>query len=108
MEVAFESQLLRTLCENEVQAKLRLGAEVAEQLKHRLGDIMAAKSPADLIAGHPRLSSDGQATIIDLCNGQQLVFKANHTRCPKTKDDVIDWSRVSRIKIVKIEKNDAE
>jgi hypothetical protein len=36
LELAFESKLLRTVCENETCATRKLGPTVAEALKHRL------------------------------------------------------------------------
>jgi hypothetical protein len=55
LELAFDSKSLRTTCESERQAKLELGDVVAEVLKHRLADLLAAKSVKDLVAGQPRL-----------------------------------------------------
>ena len=103
MELAFDSKSLRAVCESEAQAKLELGATVTEILMHRLADLRAATSTKDLVAGRPRIGADRQHMIVDLCSGHRLVFKANHTNNPKTETEDVDWERVSRVKILRIE-----
>ena len=105
MELAFDSKSLRTICESERQAKLKLGDAVAEILKHRLADLRAAASVKDLIAGRPRrlYSASLQQMAVDLRDGYRLVFTANHAKNPMTQTGDLDWERVSRIKILRIE-----
>ncbi len=107
MELAFDSKSLRAVCENEAEAKLELGATVAEILKHRLADLRAATSVKDLVAGRPRISADREHMIVDLCDGYRIVFKANHPKNPKSDTEDVDWERVSRIKILRIESDHA-
>ncbi len=45
---------------------------------------------------------------VDLGDSHQIVFKSNHPDCPMTRTGEVDWSRVSRIKILSIRGNDAE
>jgi hypothetical protein len=105
LQLAFESRSLRTICESEDQAKLSLGAEAAEILKHRLADLRAAQSPLDLVVGRPRVLDGAslQAMIVELCNGWRIVFSANHPNNPVTEAGNLDWVGVSRIKILRIE-----
>lgn len=107
MELAFDSKPLRALCENEAQAKLELGSTVAEALKHRLADLQAATSVKDLVVGRPRIGDDGKQMIIDLCSGHRMVFEANHIKNPKAKTGDVDWERVNRIKVLRIERDHA-
>ena len=108
MELAFDSKAIRTICESEAQARLELGANVAEVLKHRLADMRAARSPKDLVVGRPRIGADGQHMVIDLCDGHHIIFKPNHVKSPLTKTAELDWAKVSRIKILRIEGDHAE
>jgi hypothetical protein len=105
LQLAFESKQLRTICEDEMQAKVELGETVAKTLKHRLADLCAATSVKDIVAGKPRLLPEPQANnmAIDLCDGRQLVFTANHVSNPTTQENNLDWNRVTRIKILRIE-----
>lgn len=107
LEIAFASKSLRTICESEVQAKQELGPTIAEILKHRLADLRAALSIKDLMAGRPRRldGTDQQYIAIDLCDGYRIVFCANHPYNPISGSGEIDWPRVSRIKILRIERD---
>ena len=104
LELAFGSKSLRAICENQGRAKLELGDKVAEMLKHRLADFRAAKSVKDLLAGRPRLlNGTGRLQmIVDLCDGWEIIFAANHTENPTAENGDLDWERVSRIKILQI------
>lgn len=106
MELAFDSKSLRTICENEAHAKRELGAKIAENLKHRLADLRAATSVKDLVVGWPRELDgvDRQHVALELCDGHRIVFSANHANNPMTAADDVDWPKVSRIKILRIER----
>ena len=73
-------------------------------LKHRLADMRAARSPSDLIAGKPRAmpGADREFMVIDLHEGYQIEFSTNHPNNPRTEAGGLDWTRVSRIKILRI------
>lgn len=109
MEISFQDTSIRTICEREDRARRCLGREVAAVLKHRIADLWAATSIADLVVGNPRemTQADGSTMCMDLCCGYQLIFCANHVRNPLLKCDKVDWSRVSRIKILRIERTNA-
>ena len=107
LEIAFENKLLRQLCESEVKAKRDLGVKIAERLKRRLADFRAATCVKDLVAGRPR-EIDGaryRHMAIDLCESYYIVFCANHTATPIGESGDVDWSKVRRIKILRIESN---
>lgn len=103
MELAFEAKELRDICENEAEAKSRLGDSIAKTLKRRLADLDAATSPKDLLAGRLRLGKDGKTMVIDLCEDHRIVFAANHPDDPATADGDLDWAKVRRIRILRIE-----
>jgi hypothetical protein len=58
------------------------------------------------VAGRPCMGPDGQHMAIDLCDGHRIIFKANHPNYPRNDIDELDWARVSRIKIMRIESED--
>ena len=101
MELAFESQELRSICEHEATAKDALGAEIAEALRHRLADLRVATSIADLIVGNAHTVEVGSIIylVIDLCRRHQIVLEANHPENPLTDSGQLDWAKVSRIKV---------
>ena len=106
LEIAFDKRSLRQICESDDRAKGELGAKAAEKLKRRLADLRAAPSVKDLVAGRPReLEGSRHPHIgIDLSEGYCLVFCANHNATPRVKSGDVDWSRVCRIKLLRIEK----
>lgn len=105
MELAFDSQSLRSICEKSNIATRKLGPIVAELLKHRLADLRAARYISDLLAGAPHVLERGnhQVATVSLGDRYRLIFSANHPKNPVTEQGLVDWSRVSRIKILKIE-----
>jgi hypothetical protein len=103
LEISFADKSLRQLCENGAIAKRKLGNVAAEKLKHRLADLRAVSSVKDLVAGKPR---EVEGTIIvDLCNDHRIILCANHNSNPLLHTGSIDWSKVNRVKILRIEVN---
>ena len=105
LELAFDSILLRAICENEEHAKRELGPAVAEALKHRLADIRAATTIKDLMTGRPRLiaGADYQHMVVELFGDYRIVFCANHPNNPVMSSGEMDWMKISRIKLLRIE-----
>lgn len=109
MEIAFDTQRIRSFCESGGLATEEWGAEVAQALKHRLADLRAATSVKDLVVGQPRVldgEADRKYMYLDLCNGYRMVFSANHPTPPMTDSGNLDWAKVSRVKISRIERID--
>lgn len=108
MELAFATKSLRALCESGSRAKRELGITVAEQLKARLADLRAARHVTDVVAGRPH-EIDGTShreVAVDLGEDSHVVFCANHNMTPSLESGGVDWSKVSRIKILRIESKD--
>lgn len=108
LELAFATKSLRQLCESEAIAQRELGFSVAEKLKRRLADLRAATCVKELIAGRPReLESALRRHIsLNLGGGSRLIFCANHNTVPVLKSGGINWAKVQRIKIQRIERED--
>ena len=83
---------------------MELGTNVAAALRHRLAVMRAARSPRDLLVGQPRVVAGGKEMVLDLCDGHRLVFRSNH---PLKDSDSADWDKVSRVKILRVEVNNA-
>jgi hypothetical protein len=104
LQLAFNSEQLRTMCENETAAKNQMGAAASDSLKHRLADLRSATSILDLVAGRPRFLEDTEEQmVIDLDDGYHLLFCANHPNNPLTETGKLNWPRISRVKILRIE-----
>ena len=108
LDLAFNSKSLRNICENEDEANHELGSAVAQVLKHRLADLRAAISITDIMVGRPRLLQgviQNKHMIIDLYDNYRMTFCANHPDNPIGENGKIDWQKVSRVKILRIERN---
>jgi hypothetical protein len=108
LEIAFATQALRRLCQDEAAAQAALGVRVAAQLKARLADLDAADVFSDIAAGRPRPadSAEGLDVFLDLTRDTRLVLRVNHQKVPRRQDQVVDWLRVRRVQIMRIEAND--
>jgi toxin HigB-1 len=102
--IAFDSLWLRAICENGQKADADLGPDIARALRGRLADLDAANSATDLIAGIPRVITDGELEYmaVNLQDGMRIEFMANHVKNPIDGAGHIVWANVSRIKIIGI------
>lgn len=107
MEVAFDSELLRSICEDQAVATNELGPAVAGTLQRRLADLRAANAVSDLPAGHPRVSilENDKYLVIDLSEGHVIALQANHRRNPTNERGGVEWGRVSRLKVIRIDRH---
>lgn len=108
LELAFANKSLRELCESKAQADRHLGPRVAQRLRRRLSDLRAATNVKDLVAGRPRELTGGRRgrMAVQLSSDSRLVFCANHAVLPVLATGDVDWSKVSRVKILSIGRDD--
>lgn len=106
MEIAFATKALRQISENEIKAKREFGGAPAAQLKRRLADLHAATSISDLVAGATgECKVNGSEVSISLCDRFKVIISANHNKNPKDGSGRIEWGKVSRVKIERIEES---
>jgi hypothetical protein len=103
--LAFSTKAIRSLCECQTKAEREIGLKAARKLRERLADIRAASNVTELVAGRPREIEGGRLPnyAINLADGYRLVLCTNHNDVPLTRSGRIDWSKVSRVRIHKIE-----
>lgn len=103
MELAFGTPDLRRVCESDTEARKCFPGGTAGQLQDRLADMRAAASVSDLIAGRPTLDARPPGQIrFGLEGGYELVCVGNHPRPPVTDEGQVDFSRIRRVKVVRI------
>jgi toxin HigB-1 len=103
MELAFVEKKVRDLCARRAPLDRLLGPERAEVLRHRLADLRAARSIHDLLLEPPCPIDDSGRMALSVAEGLRIVFCPNHRQPAVDADGKIDWSRVSRLKIIDIE-----
>lgn len=103
MEIAFETIQLRQICESENRAKRILGEEIAAKLKSRLGDLRAMPNAAELLnVPYPLSLNDKEHILITLRNDYVMILCASHINNPLSNNGKIDWSKVTRVKVLEI------
>jgi len=78
---------------------------VAGLLLSRLADLRAAGCFGELVGLLPMAVDDatGIAVIALDANGPALHVRVNHPVCPRHEGGAVDWQRVTRIQILRIE-----
>lgn len=104
MGINFKDRKLRQLCEHQTHAQREFGEPCARKLRARLDDLQAAACVTELIAGqpHPLRGKRAGQFALDLHRGARLVFEPNHNPIPRQEAGGIDWSCVTRIRIIYI------
>ncbi len=107
LRLAFATREISRICENNQEARRIYGDAIAEGLSHRMYDLESAPRVTDLPAGRPAPIDHENSFKLNLPDDHQLVFKPNHTKCPFDNTGKVDWSKVSKIQIIRIERNNA-
>lgn len=105
MDISFENKSLRQLCENKNKAKTELGEELALKLKTLLADLEVWGNVSDFLAfGFYKFKvKENNHILVTLAEEVSFTFCAINLNIPFLKDNTIDWSKITRIKIVGIE-----
>jgi hypothetical protein len=105
LEVAFETIPLRSICEDEPSARRKLGRNASDKLRARLSDLETAENFTELPTGNPRIVIDGEkeALALDIGETHRLYLAPNHNLNPTDSVGKVDWLRVTRVRIIKIE-----
>jgi hypothetical protein len=103
VELAFVEKALRDLCASGARLDRRLGADRAETLRARLADFRAVSSIHELVVQVPRAIDESGLMALDVAEGVRIIFSPNHRKVPVDEAGRVDWSHVSRLRIVRIE-----
>lgn len=100
--ITFQSKKLRTICESMHEANEIFGDKVASRLRSRLSDLSVTDNILLLPVGSPEVCfEDGEECItITILGDVKMGFVCGNTVQPKNQDNTINWSRVSRIRLV--------
>lgn len=106
IDLSYQDEKLRKICESPLSAKRRLGVRAASTLASRLADLVAAVCPCDLVEmGLARFDGPSNSHIvIELPDDYALVATINHRSVPKLANGELDWKQVSRLKILSIKR----
>lgn len=110
MNLAFATEELRERCEIQVTGERAYGLEVAHELRERLASMREANNVFELLTGRPRpiAGGDGRCYEVLLPENFRVVICANHKVIPRLGgSDSVDWSKVTRVIVQRIEKEEA-
>ncbi|WP_150611119.1 hypothetical protein [Pandoraea terrigena] len=104
MQLAFQDEKLRTLCESSIKAKRQFGESAADALQNRLADLRAADSLSTVVGlGLGKIVADVPSRIeISLGDGCVMVASPNHRPEPRLETGELNWHQVTRLKILSI------
>jgi len=102
LEISFQSEELLNLCIDDSIADERLGAAAAEALRNRLGDIRAADSIHELLAGRPQAVrvGDQDGYRLEIESGTWVTVVPNHIKPRTDAKGRPEWGRVRRVRVV--------
>lgn len=106
IQLAFQTAKLRQICESSVSAKRSLGEAAARSLHTRLADLQASVSLANMVnLGFAVFDRDSDARILIYIDcGYAVTAIVNNRPEPRLEDGQLDWKRVTRLKILSIER----
>lgn len=104
LQISFQDEELRQLCESSADTEHGLGVSGARNLQARLADIISAENMRELIVGKARTPAgyDEDYFIVDIGESRVVLLKSIHAKRPISDLGGIDLSRVTRVKIVGI------
>ena len=105
MEIAFRKKMLRGVCLNGDAMDERYGPERAALLRRCLADLRAAATLGEvpLVAKEPASGSFGSQMSLGLGKGVRILVSAGHKKPPSLPGGAIDWPRVERILIERVD-----
>lgn len=107
MEIAFETQKLRTLCERKQSARETFGPDLAMLLQLRIAEIRAAESCQDLldlqVAAVGSQGENSPQIIVEMGERQRLVLVPSGRLGPRNSRSTVEWRKVKRLKLISIE-----
>jgi len=110
LEVAFATEELRDLCIHISLAEQHFGYAVACNLRTRLADLSAMSNASEVfvLPGRPTvitIDNGREGIAVNLSEGIQLVYAPAHGTPRLLPSGGTDWSRTSRIKILRIDRD---
>lgn len=106
MEVTFSTKKLQKLCNSEKKLRGDYGNRMASLIQRRLTDLAAVTNLEEmrLLPGRcHELKADLKGRLaIDLVHPERLIFVPANNPLPQKSDGGLDWSNITKVKIVDI------
>jgi len=105
VELSFETEELRDVCERRTAAISLFGNQAARDFERCLADISAVASVAEFDALFPGSIDENftsEVRVIEFAKGHKIAFRPGHVKVPMLNGSV-DWEKVTRIRILAVE-----
>lgn len=107
MDIIFKSKKLEKICNSEKEMLKQLGERRSKLLKRRLTELYSANTLEDIkhlpqARCHELKGSLKGVLSVDLDHPYRLLFEPAHNPLPVRADGGLDWSKVTKIKILEI------
>lgn len=108
MEIAFRTRSLRGVCLNGDAMDERFGPERAALLRRCLADLRAAATLGEVPLIETEAGGDafGSEVSLGLGKGVSISVSAGHKTPPRVAGGAIDWPRVERVLIERVDLRD--
>ncbi len=108
MEIVFPNDRLAREFSDTKTLVRHYGAENAQRIRRRLDDLRAADNLATmrlLFGGrlHPLTGDLAGRFALDVRHPQRLIFEPADEPLPRLDDGSLDWTRVLRVRILRVE-----
>lgn len=107
MELSFQNKKLKKLLSTEKEVLRTYGPENGKRLLRKMTQLAAVNNLAELsqlpaTRLHPHIGNNKGLLSLDLKHPLRLLIKPNHDEPPLKEDGGLDWSRVTKVKIIEI------
>jgi len=107
MDIVFDNTKLEKECNNQRLLVKRHGSDRANRIRRRLDDLRAANVLEDMrnISGrcHELTNNRAEQLSLDLDHPYRLIFEPADDPILRKLDGGIDWTKVTRVKILGVE-----
>ena len=108
MEITFQSNKLQKIFSSPSSLLRSYGVDRGKAIKRRISFIRSAQNLAEIPSEpptrrHQLLGEKKGQFALDISKNYRLVFEPNHKPLPKNKDGGLDLTRITSIKILRVE-----
>jgi plasmid maintenance system killer protein len=108
MEISYSNKKLAKLLNSQKEVLRTYGPDNGRRILARLADIAAAETLADLSTlpqtrVHEHKANNDEQISVDVKHPYRLMLVPNHSETPRKSDNGLDWSKITRVKILRID-----
>jgi proteic killer suppression protein len=108
LEISFSNQKLAKLLNRATDVLRTYGPDNGKRILTRLTQIAAAETLADLSTlpqtrVHEHKADHDEQISVDVKHPYRLMLIPDHSETPRKPDGGLDWAKITRVKILRIE-----